>query len=663
MKKIISLLMGIIMILSILNVTAYAEEFKDVNINFSNGASFDRLPKDEGSVYYTTDGDKSVCYADYETVDGTMCAVVHNASEATETFLHVPFETVSDGVVTVETGVRSDLFMSGQDIVRVMDSERREAVKVFVKNGRLALRTRGASGPIVTTDVFQSTAKLQNIKLTFDFDAGSVKIDVDGSTASADFKEKDLSEVMYRASKANSLAISYVRVYRGEAKEDGLNSDNPTLYLIGDSTGSPYTSSDYYKNGGNYLVMRNGFGMSFDKYFDTDNINLVNYAVSGISSKSFTSNKNYAEMTGSWKKGDYLIIAFGHNDEKDSDEARFTNASMGADGYETEGQFANSLYESYIKPAQEAGVNVILATPIIRRSRTADVVKGSDMHDLTEKGFGDYSQTVRDLADKLDLPCIDNTQMTYNEYITLGKGAADGSDGYGAYHSQYSDDYMNTKEYFDESGNLDENYRIDNTHLNSYGASVVGYFMAQAIKGSEAALSGDEYAPVVKDNSEGTLEDLSAYLKGSYTDPRTEERKTDDVSSGELDGFSVYLDTETTLHDTLGEKFDVYVKVKDNEGISNISYTLEYDTDILKLVSPETENADGKIITEGKTNEGEELSDGDIAVYTFEVVGGGDTDVKLDVLSMDYNGKAYDIKDFNTGSLNIVCDFNPEQAN
>lgn len=666
MKKTVSLFMVIAMIFSIINVTAYADEFKDVSVSFSTGAALDRLPKDEGSVYYTTEGDDAVCYADYETVNGNMCAVLHDGSDSANTALHIPFTPVSEGTLSIEANVCSDVFMSGLDIVKVFDSDGAEAAKCVVRDGRLALRAGGAGGTVVSTGVFQTTDKLQNIKLVFDFEAGSVKIDADGASASTSLGAKNVGEVVIETNKAvrNNVTVSSVSIYKGEEMSGGLVSDNPTLYIIGDSTGSPYTSSDYYKNGGNYLVMRNGFGMSFDRYFDSDRINIVNYAVSGISSKSFTSNKNYESMTGTWKKGDFLIIAFGHNDEKDSDEARFTNASMGADGYETEGQFAESLYRNYIKPAQDAGVKVILATPIIRRSRVSDTVTGSDKHDLTEKGFGDYSQTIRELADKLDLPCIDNTQMTYNEYVTLGRGAADGSDGYGAYHSQYSDDYMKTKEYFDEAGNIDENYRIDNTHLNSYGAAVVGYFMAQAIRGSEEPISGDNYAPVVKDDSAGTLSSLGTFLRGDYQDPRIEGRKADDVSAGELEGFSVYLDTETTLHDTLGETFDVYVKVKDSEGISNISYTLEYDTDILKLVSPETENADGKVLTEGTMNEGEELSDGDIAVYTFEVVGGGDTDVKLDVLSMDYNGKAYDTsKDFRTGSLNIVCDFNPEETN
>ncbi|MCD8089404.1 MAG: hypothetical protein LUD81_02065 [Clostridiales bacterium] len=664
MKKIISLFTVIIMMFSIINITAYSAEISPVELNFSTGAAGDRLPKDEGSAYYTTEGPDNQCYAVYETLDGTICAAVTDKSSAETTALHIPFKAVSEGVVSVETTLGANSL--GMDLCRIKDSEGNEAAKLrLLPTGYLVLITNGDNFNSLSLGTTLPVNKLKTVKFTFDFSSKTVTLSADGASVSASFEPDSINELVFETTKASynkKIYVSGVSLYEGDEKKSDIDSSLPTLYLIGDSTGSPYSVSDYYKNGGNYLVMRNGFGMAFDNYFNTGKINLVNYAVSGISSKSFTGNANYASLTGSWKKGDYLIIAFGHNDEKDSDEARFTNASMGADGIDTEGQFANSLYVNYIKPARDAGVNVILATPIIRRSRTSDVVFGSDIHDLTEKGFGNYSETIRELAEKLDLPYIDNTQMTYNEYISLGRGSADGSDGYGAYHACFSDDYMTTKEYLTASGELDENYRIDNTHLNSYGAKTIAYFMAEAINGSDTVLSGENGTPVSKDNSEGTLESLSRFLK-SYNDPRTEGKTEDVIDLADAEGFSIYLDTETTLHDTLGETFDVTVNIKDNPGITSLNYTIEYDTDILELVSPEVEGADGSVFTEGVSDAESEYADGVIAVYTFKVVGGGDTDVTLNVKYADHNDTVYAANtDFNVGSLNIVCDFNPEEG-
>ena len=70
----------------------------------------------------------------------------------------------------------------------------------------------------------------------------------------------------------------------------------------------------------------------------------------------------------SMTSGDYLLVGFGHNDEK-AEDGRYTDPN-GA--YTTEGSFANSLYENYVKPAQEKGVTVILCTPIVRRTATGE---------------------------------------------------------------------------------------------------------------------------------------------------------------------------------------------------------------------------------------------------------------------------------------------------
>ncbi|MCC8097426.1 MAG: hypothetical protein LIO44_02470, partial [Eubacterium sp.] len=613
---------------------------------------------------YTTEGPDNQCYAVYETLNGTICAAVTDKSTTKSTAFHIPFGTVNEGVVTVETSLASTSL--SVDVCKILSSDGSEASKLrLYSTGYLYLITDGNNSKAVPLGAVLAVNKLKTVKFTFDFSSKTVSLSADGFTTEAAFSADNISELVFETTKSSyktKIYVSEVSVYEGEEEPSSIDSSLPTLFLIGDSTGSPYTSSDYYKNGGNYLVMRNGFGMAFDKYFNTDKINLVNYAVSGISSKSFTQNANYASLTSSWKAGDYLIIAFGHNDEKFLDEVRFTDASMGADGIDTEGQFANSLYVNYIKPAGDAGVNVILATPIIRRNRVSDNVTGSDIHDLDRAGYGNYSQTIRDLAVNLELPYIDNTQMTYNEYIALGRGSADGSDGYGAYHAAYSDDYMTTKEYFTESGALDENYRLDNTHLNSYGARTVAYFMAEAISGSSDVLSGEEYAPIAQDNSAATLSKLAAYLK-SYKDPRIEGKTEDVISTSDAEGFSIYLDTETTLHDTLGETFDVTVNVKDNPGLSNLNYTIKYDPDILKLVSPEVADAEGTVFTECTAEEGSENNDGVIETYTFEVVGGGDTDLTLAVGYAEYGDTVYVAdKDFSVGSLNIVCDFNPEEG-
>lgn len=109
-----------------------------------------------------------------------------------------------------------------------------------------------------------------------------------------------------------------------------------TLWVIGDSTLSSFKDRYYYP--------RYGYGTMLDKYLN-DNVRVVNIALSGRSSKSYTTEPQYKELLDGMKKGDFLIIGFGHNDEK-TEESRFTDANG---DYKTEGSFAHSLYENYVQ--------------------------------------------------------------------------------------------------------------------------------------------------------------------------------------------------------------------------------------------------------------------------------------------------------------------------
>ncbi|MCC8097318.1 MAG: hypothetical protein LIO44_01915, partial [Eubacterium sp.] len=135
--------------------------------------------------------------------------------------------------------------------------------------------------------------------------------------------------------------VSLVDINDVERATPGTASDggSHTLWIVGDSTGCYYNETSR-------IINRNGFGMALGddaahgytaeyKVFDNENLTVQNLAVSGRSSLDFLTDSNYATLTSGWKEGDYLIIAFGHNDEKNTDTARFTDASLGAEGWNT----------------------------------------------------------------------------------------------------------------------------------------------------------------------------------------------------------------------------------------------------------------------------------------------------------------------------------------
>ena len=233
--------------------------------------------------------------------------------------------------------------------------------------------------------------------------------------------------------------------------DDAVNKDSskPTVWIIGDSTVSSFADNYYYP--------RYGWGTQIDKYLD-GTYEVKNIALSGRSSKSYVNDKEYKELTAGMKQGDYLLIGFGHNDEK-AEADRYTDPNG---DYKTAGSFANSLYENYIKPAQSAGTTVILCTPIVRRTATAEW-SDSNLHITKDSGDfkgGDYAQSIRNLGKELNIPVVDMTKMTKELYDTLG-----------------SDETVNLHAWTSSKATS-----VDNTHTNIYGGTYNAYLVTKTIK-------------------------------------------------------------------------------------------------------------------------------------------------------------------------------------
>ncbi|MGC4094583.1 MAG: SGNH/GDSL hydrolase family protein [Polyangiaceae bacterium] len=239
-----------------------------------------------------------------------------------------------------------------------------------------------------------------------------------------------------------------------------------TLYLVGDSTVAAFNDPYYYP--------RYGYGTQIGKFLSTQ-VTVSNLALSGRSSKSFidpADNTNYAQFTSSIKAGDYVIIGFGHNDEK-ADVSLYTNPTTDVSD---PASFKYYLYTYYIKVALDAGATPILATPIVRRDAagayagakahvTADVVSAG----LTYAG-GDYPKAIRELGAANSLTVIDNTALT----MEFGKAlfATSGAAGTANLQAWVSDSAAS----------------VDDTHTNIYGAATYAYLMAKALQSSASTL-------------------------------------------------------------------------------------------------------------------------------------------------------------------------------
>ena len=268
------------------------------------------------------------------------------------------------------------------------------------------------------------------------------------------------------------------------------------VYLVGDSTVCSFNDDYYYP--------RYGYGTQLANYLDAK-ANVVNLALSGRSSKSFLTEDNYTTLKNSLKAGDYLIIGFGHNDEKSDDAERFTDASK---AYTEEGSFGYYLNEYYIKLAIEAGATPILCTPIVR-AKTNDDYSGNEGH---VTATGNYAQAIRDLGNATGVSVIDLTEITRIEYII--KGYEDAKL-YHAVTSGSSDDKGVT---------VTPNWgSVDKTHLNIYGAKFVAFSLATELKNLDVI---GNY--VLSDIAAPTEADLVAnpnYVYSDYSAPNLESYK------------------------------------------------------------------------------------------------------------------------------------------
>lgn len=262
------------------------------------------------------------------------------------------------------------------------------------------------------------------------------------------------------------------------------------VYLVGDSTVCGFSDKYFYP--------RYGYGTQIGNFMN-EKVTIHNLALSGRSSKSFLTESNYQTLKDNLKAGDYLIIAFGHNDQKSDDTARFTDASR---DYTDPTSFGYHLYEYYIKLAQDTGATPILCTPIVRAASDNDY-SGSEGHNTAA---GDYRQAILDLAVAVNVPVVDLTQITREQYEALGFEEAI------RYHAVVAGQY-------DADGTtiVANNATVDKTHLNIFGAKYVAYCLACELKQIQGIGSY-----ILDEITEPTVEDLVAnpdYVVTDYATP------------------------------------------------------------------------------------------------------------------------------------------------
>lgn len=204
----------------------------------------------------------------------------------------------------------------------------------------------------------------------------------------------------------------------------------PKLYLVGDST-----MADKPVDPPN---PEHGWGQMLPRFF-RDPAVIQNHAMNGRSSKSFIDEGRWQKVSEALRPGDFVIIQFGHNDQKSEDPKRYAAA---------DGAYRENLLH-FIREARARGATPFLATSVARRR-------------WDEKGrlvdtLGAYPEAMRAVATQEKVPLLELNRLTAE------LEQAHGPEGSKKLHLWVAAGVYARKP---------EGYR-DDTHFSAYGATAV----------------------------------------------------------------------------------------------------------------------------------------------------------------------------------------------
>ena len=234
-----------------------------------------------------------------------------------------------------------------------------------------------------------------------------------------------------------------------------------TIFIIGDSTAANKDISHDRKE--------RGWGMALQCYFD-DNIMVDNHAVNGRSSLSFFNEGRWQKVLDRMKPGDYVVIQFGHNDEKPK-----------ADRHTDPGSNFDYMLARYVRETRERGGIPVLMNCVVRRNFFVNAPENDDDEKLRTTTFKDgvkmvegdslidthglYRVAPRDVAQRMNVHFVDANRITHDLEQGLGTEASK------RLHMWFKPG---------EEPSVPEG-RQDNTHYNVYGAHVVARLLADAL--------------------------------------------------------------------------------------------------------------------------------------------------------------------------------------
>ena len=222
-----------------------------------------------------------------------------------------------------------------------------------------------------------------------------------------------------------SPAVSRIRIE--------TNTPACKIWLCGNSTvtdqdGEPYAS----------------WGQMFPFWFN-EKVSVENLAMSGLRTTSFIQQNRVEKIKKELKKDDYVLVEFGHNDEKDRhpDSGAWYNFSMNL--------------KTFIDELRPLGARIIFVTPTERRNF---------QNGMAQPTHGDYPAAIRTIAERENVPLIDLTVATTALFNAMGE---EGSKHLLVHYPMGTFPGQETE-------------LKDNTHANAFGAFEISKLIIEGMK-------------------------------------------------------------------------------------------------------------------------------------------------------------------------------------
>ena len=165
--------------------------------------------------------------------------------------------------------------------------------------------------------------------------------------------------------------------------------DVPTIYLCGNSTVVDQNNEPWAS-----------WGQMITRWFGPK-VAISNHAESGLTARTFIGSFRLDKILTTLKKGDYVFVEFGHNDEKEKKPG---------DGAWYHYQYQLKIFVDQVRAK---GAEIVFCTPTQRRAFNDDKKTLRNTH-------GDFPAAMKMVAEKENVPLIDLNSSTKIFFEALG---------------------------------------------------------------------------------------------------------------------------------------------------------------------------------------------------------------------------------------------------